>query len=31
MGILEDKISPFPNLKTVTTVILMSIHGIQVQ
>ena len=31
MGILEDKISPLSNLKTVTTVILMAIHGIQVQ
>ena len=31
MGILGDKISPLSNLKTVTTVILMALHGIQVQ
>ena len=31
MDILENKISPLSNLKTVTTVIVMAIHGIQIQ
>ena len=31
MGVLEDKISPFSNLKTGTTVILMVTLTIQVQ
>ena len=31
MGTLEYKIIRFSNLKTVTTVILMALHGIQVQ